>query len=214
MQFYFHRGACSLASHIALEEAGADHELVKVDFAAGEQRSPEYLQINPKGRVPALKTDRGVLTENPAILAYIAETFKHARLAPIEDDFALGQMQAFNLFLCATVHPAFAHYFRAARFVDGEDHQAAVRAKAPDAVADHFHLIEHGLSDDRTWVHGEHYTVSDSYLVVFTRWLYRDGMGDPNRFPYALKHMRRMNARPAVQRALAAEQDAPIEPAL
>jgi glutathione S-transferase len=74
--------ACSLASHIALEEAQADFEARRVDFAAGEQRSPDYLAINPKGRVPALVTPRGVLTETPAILAFIAQSFPEARLAP------------------------------------------------------------------------------------------------------------------------------------
>jgi glutathione S-transferase len=212
MRLHFHKGACSLASHIALEEAGAGYELAKVDFASGAQCSPDYLALNPKGRVPALETDRGVLTENPAILAYVAATHPDKALAPLGDPFAFAEMQAFNLFLCATVHPAFAHYFRPSRYADGEDHQAAVKAKAPEAVADHFRLIEDRLADGREWVHGAAYSVSDPYLFVFTRWLFRDGMGDPHRFPNALKHMARMNRRPAVQRALAAEQDAPVEP--
>ena len=213
MKLYFHKGACSLAAHIALEEVGAEYELEKVDFAAGEQRSAEYKAINPKGRVPALATDRGVLTENPVILGWVAETYKDARLAPIDDSFAFGDMQAFNLYLAATVHPAFAHRFRPERYADSEAAQADVKAKAPGSVADHFALIEARLSDGRPWVHGEAYTVSDPYLFVFTRWLFRDGMGDPKRFPRALSHMARMNDRPAVQRALEREGDAPIHPA-
>lgn len=212
MRLFFSKGSCALASHIALEDAGADYEAVRINLAEGDQHKPEFLALNPKGRVPALVTDRGVLTENPAILGYIAETHPAAQLAPSDDSFALGQMQAFNLFLCATVHPAFAHRFRPGRYVDGETHQAAVMAKAPEMVARHFELIEARFSDGRTWVHGEAYTLSDAYLYVFTRWLYRDGMGDPSRFPNALSHMARMNARPAVKRALAAEGDAPIDP--
>ena len=164
-----------LASHIALEEAGANYEAVKVDFASGEQRKPEYLAINPKGRVPALVTDRGVLTENPVILGYVAETYKDAKLAPTDDSFAFGSMQAFNLFIGSTLHPAFAHVFRASRYADGEEAQAAVRAKALEAIGEYFALIEERLSDGRTWVHGDDYTVSDPYLFVMTRWTHRDG---------------------------------------
>jgi glutathione S-transferase len=75
MKLYYATGTCALASHIALEEAGAEYSTVKISFATNEQRSPEYLAINPKGRVPSLVTDRGILTETPAMLAYIAQSF-------------------------------------------------------------------------------------------------------------------------------------------
>ena len=69
-KLYYAPGTCALASHIALEEAGADYSAVRLDFKSNQQQSPEYLKVNPKGRVPALVTDKGVLTETPAILAY------------------------------------------------------------------------------------------------------------------------------------------------
>ena len=72
-KLYYAPGTCALASHIALEEAGADYRAERLDFKANQQRSPDYLKINPKGRVPALVTDRGILTENPAILAFVAQ---------------------------------------------------------------------------------------------------------------------------------------------
>ncbi|MFM9981822.1 MAG: glutathione S-transferase N-terminal domain-containing protein, partial [Burkholderiales bacterium] len=78
LKLFYSPGACSLASHIALEEAGAPYELMRLNFKADDQRKPEYLKVNPKGRVPALVTDRGTLTESPAILAYIAQTFPAA----------------------------------------------------------------------------------------------------------------------------------------
>ena len=71
LKLFYAPGSCALASHIAFEEAGANYEAVRVDLLAKDQRKPEYLAINPKGRVPALVTDKGVLTENPAILAFI-----------------------------------------------------------------------------------------------------------------------------------------------
>ena len=129
LKLFYSPGACSLASHIALEEAGADYEAVRVDLKAGEQNKPEYRKLNPKGRVPALATDRGVLTESPVILGYIAQTHPAAKLAPNDDSFAFGDMQAFNMFLATSVHVAFAHAFRPERYVKGEAGVAAAKAK-------------------------------------------------------------------------------------
>ena len=81
MILYYAPNTCALASHIALEQAGAAYEARRVDFAKNEQRSPEYLRVNPKGRVPALVTERGILTETPALLSFIAQSFPAARLA-------------------------------------------------------------------------------------------------------------------------------------
>ena len=209
LKLFYHPGSCSLASHIALEEAGADYDTVNVSFADGEQRAAEYLKINPKGRVPALVTDRGVLTENLAILGYIAQTFADAQLADNEDSFAFGDVQAFNGYIASTVHVAFAHAFRAERYADGAAVQA-VRAKAPSLVRDAYALIEDKLADGRPFVHGQRYTVSDPYLFTMTRWLVRDGMPGLGDFPGAAAHMRRLNGRPAVQRALEHEGLKPI----
>lgn len=107
---FYHSGglSCSVATHIALEEAGADYTAVKMDLGAGDQRKPEFLKLNPKGRVPVLVTDKGVLTENVAILLFIAQVHPKARLAP-NDPFKLAQLLAFNAYLSSTVHVAHAH---------------------------------------------------------------------------------------------------------
>jgi glutathione S-transferase len=105
-KLYYAPGTCALASHIALAEAGAPYTTVKLDFKNNQQNSPEYLAINPKGRVPSLVTDQGILTETPAMLAYIAQSFPQAKLAPLDDAFAFAKMQAFNSYLCSTVHGA------------------------------------------------------------------------------------------------------------
>ncbi|HEU4378759.1 MAG TPA: glutathione S-transferase N-terminal domain-containing protein, partial [Hyphomicrobiaceae bacterium] len=99
LTLYYAPHTCSLASHIALEDAGAVYELRRIDFKAAQQRSADYLRINPKARVPALATPRGILTETPAMLAFIAQTHPDARLAPLEDAFAFAQLQAFNNYL-------------------------------------------------------------------------------------------------------------------
>src|ERR1700757_5171701 len=97
-KLYYAPGTCALASHIALEEAGADYKAERLNFKSNQQNSQEYLAINPKGRVPALVTDKGALTETPAILAYVAQSFPTAKLAP-EDPFAFAQAQSFNSYL-------------------------------------------------------------------------------------------------------------------
>jgi len=201
LTLYTSPGSCSRASHIALEESGLDFDVRLVDFSKAEQREPDYLAINPKGRVPALATDQGVLTESPAILAYIAALSPAGLLAPT-DPFAFARMQAFNLYLATTVHVAHAHGRRAARWADDAAAQAAMAAKVAQNMRDGFTLIEAGLTGD--WVMGDAYTVADPYLFTFASWLDGDGV-DIADFPRVQAHFERMQARPAVQRALTAK---------
>ncbi|MDB5526208.1 MAG: glutathione S-transferase [Rhizobium sp.] len=135
LKLFYSPGSCALASRIALEDAGADYEVVRVDFAKGEQRSPEYLKINPKGRVPALVTGKGILTETPAILTYIAQSFPDAGLAPLDDAYALAEMQAFNSYLSSTVHVNHAHGRRGARWADDESSHADMKRKVSQTMA-------------------------------------------------------------------------------
>jgi glutathione S-transferase len=176
---------------------------VLVDFRSGGQREPEYLAINPKGRVPALATDRGVLTETPAILAFIAQTFPRAGLAPLDDPFAFATIQAFNAYLCATVHVAHAHRMRGHRWADDPAAIVAMQRKVPHSVGEGFALIEREMLRG-PWVTGEAYTICDPYLFTLAQWLEADGV-DPARLPKVTEHRRRMSERPAVRRALAAE---------
>lgn len=204
LKFFYGPRTCALASRIALEEAGAEYEPVKVDFATAEQTKPAYLAINPKGRVPALVTDRGVLTETVAILAFIAQSYPHRKLAPLDDPFAFAEMQAFNSYLASTVHVNHAHKHRGARWATLESSFADMRAKVPETMAASFTLIERDFLKG-PWVMGEAYTVADAYLFTVSRWLEGDGV-DVNRFPRVATHMRAMEQRPAVQAALAGEQ--------
>jgi glutathione S-transferase len=193
-------GSCSLASLIALEEAGADFELCVVSTAKGDQRRPEYLAVNPKGRVPALVTGRGVLTETPAILAYVAQAYPEARLAPA-DPWALAQMQAFNSYLCSTVHVAHSHKHRGYRWATEESSFADMRRKVAENETECFRLIEAEYLKG-PWVMGEAFSVADGYLFTIAGWLEGDGV-ELARFPGVLEHYRRMQARPAVGKVLA-----------
>src|SRR5574343_573974 len=103
LTLYYTPGTCAQAVRIALHEAGAEHQLVRVDIAAGQQRAPEYLSVNPKGRVPALATEHGILTETPALLLYVAQRFPQAQLAPLDNPFALARMQEVHSYLASTV---------------------------------------------------------------------------------------------------------------
>jgi glutathione S-transferase len=200
---------CALAVHIVLEEAAAEYDTVRIDFGAAEQRQAGYLAINPKGRVPSLLTDRGILTEVPAILAFIAQSFPAARLAPLDDPFAFAQVQAFNSYLCSTVHVAHAHRVRGSRWVDDAEAIEAMRRKAPQSIGDAFALVENGMLEG-PWVMGEAYTVCDPYLFTISRWLEGDGV-DLARLPRVLDHRARTAERPAVQRAIAQEQRRPAD---
>ena len=203
LKFYYATGTCALATHIALEEAGALYEAVRVDFAAQAQRSPEYLAINPKGRVPALVTETGTLTETPALLMYVAQRFPTAELAPLADPFALAQIQEFNSYLCATVHVAHAHGRRGSRWADDAAAIEAMKRKVPATMAECAELIEGKLLKGR-WVMGEQYTICDPYLFTIGSWLEGDGV-DTARLPRILEHRRHMLARPAVRKAVAVE---------
>lgn len=195
---------CALASLIALEESGLGFEVKKVDLAGGAQRSPDYLAINPKGRVPALVGDRGTLTETPAILAYVAQVTPGGRLAPLDDAFAFARMQAFNSYLCSTVHVAHAHKLRGVRWTDDAAAIETMKAKVPENMAECFRLIEEGMLTG-PWVMGSAYSVADPYLFTVGGWLKGDGV-DPARFPKVAEHRARMLERPAVQRAVAREE--------
>jgi glutathione S-transferase len=203
-KLYYTPVSCALASHIVLEQAGAAYETIEVDFKATAQRSPEYLRINPKGRVPALVTERGILTETPAILAFVAQSFPDAGLAPIGDPWAFARVQAFNSYLCSTVHVAHAHRMRGTRWTDDPDAIVAMQKKVPHSVGACFELIEQEMIEG-PWVFGDTYTISDPYLFTIARWMEADGV-DPARFPKVLAHRNRMAELPAARTVLAAEE--------
>lgn len=203
LTLFYAKGTCSLASHIALEESGAVFEATRLNFADGDQRKPEYIKINPKGRVPALVTDKGIITENVAILAYLAQSFPKANLAPLNDPFAMAQANAFNAYLSSTVHVAHAHKMRGARWSDDPAVIEGMKKKVAQNVGDCFALIETEYFKG-PWVMGGQYTICDPYLYVLATWLESDGV-DPTQFPKVLDHRARMAERPAVKTVLARE---------
>jgi glutathione S-transferase len=204
LKLYYAPGTCALASHIALEEAGADYETERLDFKRNEQNSADYLAINPKGRVPSLVTDRGALTETPAILAFIAQCFPQARLAPLDDAYGFAEVQAFNSYLCATVHVAHAHRVRGYRWAMEDSSFTDMKQMVPKTMGGCFALIERDMLRG-PWVMGEQYTICDPYLYTIATWLEGDGV-DLATLPRVTDHRNRMAERPAVRTALAEQQ--------
>ncbi len=205
LKLYYAANSCALATHIVLEEVGADYSTQRIEFAKEQQKSPEFLKINPKGRVPALVTDKGILTETPAMLVYVAQSFPAAGLAPMADPFAFARMQSFNAYLCSHLHVAHAHRMRGHRWVDADDAHsiAAMKRKVPETVGGAFEMIERDMLTG-PWVMGDTYTICDPYLFTLAQWLEKDGV-DLARVPRVVDHRRRMSERLAVKKAIAEE---------
>jgi glutathione S-transferase len=139
------------------------------------------------------------------MLVFVAQSFPQAGLAPLDDAFAFAEVQAFNSFLCSTLHVAHAHRMRGARWVDAADIAAleAMKRHVPVSVGAAFDLVERDMLRG-PWVMGERYTICDPYLFTLAQWMEADGV-DPARVPRVVAHGRRVAERAAVQRALAQE---------
>ncbi len=162
---YYWPGASSIVPHIALEEIGTAYQRQLVNLARGEHKSDAYLKINPHGRVPALAVDNTVLTENVAILTYLARRFPEAHLLPdgaIEEARCLSTMAWF----ASTVHTTFAHIIRPERFATDKAAHGNLKETARDIFWDNCKEINELLSG-KAWIMGAYYTVCDPYALFF-----------------------------------------------
>ncbi|WP_049642671.1 glutathione S-transferase family protein [Candidatus Rhodobacter oscarellae] len=204
-EFYYAPETISLASHIALLDAGVEPRLHRLDIAAAEHQQGDYARLNPKLRVPTLVTpEGGALTETPAILAYLAQRFPAAGLAP-RDPFAFAKLQEFASYVASTLHVAHAHRMRGHRWVDPANAQAiaAMQAKVPESVGAAFAYIEETYQL-APFVMGESYSFADPYLFTVSRWLKGDGV-PAGAAPKVEAHRAMMLERPNVQAVLAAQ---------
>ncbi|WP_296819758.1 glutathione S-transferase N-terminal domain-containing protein [Brevundimonas sp.] len=203
-KLYYSPGACSLAAHTVLEEIGAPYEAQAVNLRAGEHKEPTYLAINPKGAVPALATEHGVLTENVAILNYLAAKHPEAGLAPLNDVYATAALTSFNGYLGSSVHPAIGKLMFSRPALEGD-----ARTQQQDLTLAKLRVLEDSLYVG-PWAMGPRFSVADPYLMVFERWARQGGLLDPDTFPHMNDHLDRVQQRPATQRALAAEGLSPL----
>jgi glutathione S-transferase len=198
-KLYYAPGACSFASHIALEESGLPYETQKLDLAAGDQRKPEYLKLNPRGRVPTLVVDGDILTENVGILTYVGGGYPKAGLWP-KKTWDQAKIVSSMAWLSNSVHPTYGHLIRASRYADDAAAQDAIKAKAKQMYFDYLKEID-GLLAGRKWAIADHFTVLDGYLLVFYRWGNRQQMPVKDLRNYTAL-MDKVLARPAVKKVM------------
>ena len=199
LTLFYAPGACSMASHIVLEESGEKYQPHRMDLSKGEQKTPEYMKIHPLGRVPALKLDDGSpLSENTAILPYLGKRFG---LWPTDP---LGEAKALSVvgFFATTVHPAHGHIGRPERYTDDQAAFPGIQAKGKQSFHDYLKQID-AMVAGREWL-SDKYSVLDPYALVFYAWGLKRELPVAQLKNYtALKD--RMAKRPAVQRVVADE---------
>lgn len=201
MQLYYAPNTISIAVAIALEETGLDYDKVPVDFANAEQTKAAYKQINPKGRVPALAVEGGILTETGALLEFVAATAPDAGLVP-DDPVLAARMREVMFYLASTMHVNHAHKMRGARWADKKPSWKDMKEKVPQTMAASCKYIEaNGLRGP--FVLGEQISIADCYLYVVCSWLEGDGV-DVSAFPKIVAFREAMEARASVQAVRAA----------
>jgi glutathione S-transferase len=198
MKLYFSPGACSLSPHIILQESGLPFTIEKVDLRSKQTASgADYLAINPKGYVPALEMDDGVLlTEGPAIVQYLADQVPDKQLAPANGSMERYQLMSWLTFIGTEIHKNYSPLFNPASTDDA-------KASAKQALAKRYAYVERML-DGREYLVGTQFSVTDGYLFVVTNW---SGMLklDMSAFPNIAAFQQRIGARPAVRQAMQAE---------
>ncbi len=209
LTLYYAPGACSLAPHIMLEEVGAAFDTVRLSIASGDHKRPEYLALNPLGRVPTLVDGGFPIAETQAILSYLGHRFAESGLLPLNDLHRLAHCEQLLSFFSSSIHIAVAQVWRADRYVEDSAALEAVRAGGRRNLRQYFGMIETML-DDNDWLVGGRYSVADITPLIFYRWGLRMGE-DMAAYPAWTGHASRLIARPAVQRAIATEGLQPQE---
>ncbi|WP_248321546.1 glutathione transferase GstA [Caballeronia sp. Sq4a] len=198
MKLFYKAGACSLASHIVLEESGLPYEIEAVDLKTKVTASgADFMAINPKGYVPALQLDNGeLLTEGPAIMQYIADQAPAKHLAPLADAMARYRLQGWLTFIGTELHKNFTPFFSPA---GTSEWKAAAMANLERRLA---YVAKH--IDDKQYLLGDEYGIGDAYLFTVLGWAPFIDL-DLNKWPALTAYQARVAARPAVQAAMKAE---------
>jgi len=199
MKLYYMPGACSLASHIALHETGAEFEIEQVDTQTQKTETGEdFSAINPKGVVPALKLGNGeILTEGPAILQYIAGQNPAAGLAAEPDSMERTRVQEHLNYIASEFHKTFAPLFSPTA---SDEEKAAQKV----VVGGKLDYVNNMLSDGRTYLVGNKFSVADAYLFVVANWTGVTGI-DLSKWPHVADFVKRVSGREKVQAAMKAE---------
>jgi glutathione S-transferase len=206
LKLYFFPGTCSRVVMTALEQSGASFETQLIKLVVGEHRSPEYLALNPKGKVPTLQVGEWVLTENVAILSWLARTYPAAGIMPVGTNLHEESEALADLSWCAsTIHPLLTHIVLPQLFCDTPDGIGRVWALAVQAISWHLQILERRVSS-QAWVRPECSAV-DWYVEWIFSAIVMAGF-DPAPFPRLTEHGVRVRSQPASQRAHAREAEA------
>ena len=201
---YYYPGNANLAPHMVLRELGVPYELVLVDREKNQQKSPDYLKLNPHGRIPTLYDDGLVLYEAAAICLHLAERHPEAGLVPPLGSAERSKFYQILIYLTNTLQAEMLMYFYPERWASGEA-ATQVKAAAEAHMVTMFDQIESELaSHGGPWVLGEQYSLVDPYLFMLARWS-RNMTQPASHRPHLRQFQERMSARPAVQRCFADE---------
>lgn len=203
LTLYFCPGACSTASHIGLEEAGAQYVEKPIMLPKGEQKTEAYLKVNPRGKVPALDVDGKILTENTAILTWVAQKYADKKLMP-SDPFEMARAISTMAWFSNIVHPSYTHYMRPERFAPDAAAQPSVKEAGKSAFWTNLQEID-GLLAGKTWMMGNDFSVVDGYALVFYGWGIRAELPVKELKNYTA-FIERMLKRPAVKKVLTSEE--------
>ena len=210
MTLYFSPGACSVASHMALEETGAPYIEKRVLLARGENKTEDYLRINPRGRVPALVVDDQLLTENTAILTYLARKFPACKLMPT-DPLEEARCISTMAWLASTVHPSYTRHLHPGRFTDDAAAQPSVKEAGKKAFWANCEQID-SLLAGKHWIMGKEFSVADCYALVFYTWGVHAALPMQELTAYTALN-ERMLQRPAVRKVLESERSVLVKAA-
>ena len=197
MKLYYSPGACSLADHIVLEWIGAPYEAIKV--AREDRKNPEFLAINPAGAVPALEHDGWVLTQNAAILNYLADLFPESGLGGDGSARSRAEINKWLAFANSDVHPAFKPIFGSTAYLESPELIERSKQNARALVRGLFERANAHLQG-RDWL-TERRSIADPYLYVTYRWARVTGV-DLDGLDHLAAYASRIEADPAVQKAL------------
>ena len=204
LKLYGAPGSCALVALWALENAGANYKLISLNLAAGDQRSPAYLAINPHGRVPALAVDGGTITEVNAVVAYLNARFPDAGILPSHDPLLLGQTMELLCWFSSTIHIHVAQCLRSERFTDDAEVQERLKAGGRQRLALALAELEERVERSGTFLIADRLSAADIFSVVAWRWAQKIGI-DCSSLAHWAKKVQRDMARPDVARALERE---------
>ncbi len=202
---YYSPGACSMSAHLFLLEVGADFVAHPVVIANGDHRKPEFLAINPRGRVPALAVDGTIIVENIAILNLLAARHADAGLLPAPGTVDHARCLSRMSWIATSLHIAFAQIWRGERFVSDSADFPQVAARGRALVAEYFGELDAHFAATGGWYLGEAYSLVDINLLPFYRFGNRIGLDMAGDYPAFTAWQDRMLVRPAVQKVLATE---------